>query len=431
MKYISVIKAEIESISPLYICDGEDIILDDETGMAYIPATTLAGSFRAYLDSIEKDSDSLFGEGGKNNTKSNVYIKDCFANNKGFEVRTGVKINEKMGSSQDGFKIDRLYLRKGLSFNLHFKIESNGENIEDNKILLYKCLNALDDSLIRIGGNKSTGLGTFKVNKVEEIDFDFNNKNQWVDYIKDNYSNSKDITRKVLDESDYTNFVRFNIKGDFTTPILIGSTESYNPKDVDSKSMMSDGEYIVPGSSFKGILRSRIEKISNYFGNIEVAREMFGNTQVEGKEKNSLSKVFVTESTINTSEVEQSNYNRIKIDKFTGGVRKTGLMNDTPVQGSAEFKVIYKRQGNIYKDKYAIGIIALALRDLGSEDLSIGGNYSIGRGRFKADSMSIIDGKEKMEIDFIQKTISNRENLDIYIKAVKGFNEEVDHEKGI
>lgn len=431
MKYISVIKAEIESIAPLYISGDEGILLDDETGMAYIPATTITGAFRAYLDFIERDSEELFGDARGNSIKSSIYIKDSFAKIKGFEVRTGVQTNYKMGSSQAGSKVEKLYLKKGLIFQLDFKIDSKSENAIENKGLIYKCLNALDETLIRIGGNKSNGLGIFKVKKVEEIDFDFNNKRQWIDYIKDDYSNIVDVSKKVLDKGDYTDFVKFEIKGSFTTPVLIGSSENYDPKDVDNKNIMSDDDYIIPGSSFKGTLRSRIERISNYLGDIDISRAMFGDIKTDDGQKNALSRVLVTESIIDTSDFEDSDYNRINIDRFTGGARKTGLMNDSPVQGSIEFSIIYKKSGNIEEDKYAIGIIALALKDFGSENLSIGGDASIGRGRFKAENMTIIEEKVKIEINFTEKTISNKEYLDKCIKTVKTIKQEVNHAEGI
>lgn len=427
MKIISIIKVEIESIAPLDISDGEEILLDNETGMAYIPATTVAGSFRAYLDSIEVNSDRLFGNRGENRSKSNLYIRDLFTDNKGLEERTIIKMDKKTGTSVDGIKIDKQYLKSGLNFRLNFKIESTREDIGEDKKLIYKCLNALDNSWIRIGCNKSSGLGIFKVKKVEQVDFDFNDKNEWLKYIKDNHSNTVDITKRVLDGNEETSFVQFNIKGSFTSPVLIGISKYYDPEDVDNKSMMSGDEYIVPGSGFKGVLRFRIEKIANYFGNSKIAKEMFGDTEIDGKSENILSRVFVREAVIDTSGFEQTNYNRIKIDKFTAGVRKGGLVDDTPVQGSVEFNIIYRKQGNIEKDKYAIGIIALALRDFGNENLSIGRDYKIGRGRFKAESMSIIEEKTEIEIDFIQKTISNGEYLDKYIKAVRIFDGEVDH----
>jgi len=71
MNKIAMIHAKIRSISPLHIGDGEgEILLDNDSNTAYLPATSVAGSFRAYLRAEGEDDISLFGyqeeeKGGK------------------------------------------------------------------------------------------------------------------------------------------------------------------------------------------------------------------------------------------------------------------------------------------------------------------------------------------------------------------------------
>lgn len=418
MRNITIILADIESVSPLFISDGEDILIDEE--MAYIPATSLAGAFRAYLNSIDKDCIKLFGiQTEDTSIESSIYISDAYAYIKGFERRGGVRIDYTRGSSADGSKIDRLYLEKGLNFQLKFKIRAKENDNEDFKNMIYDCINALDKSLIRLGGNKSNGLGIFKVKKVKEVNFDLKDKYEWLCYLKNDFSNVRDISEDVLKRDLYEDFVKFIISGELTTPLLIGAPESYDPEDVDNKNIKSDGKYIIPGSSFKGALRSRIERIANYFGSIDEAKELFGTAK---SQENMLSRVFVSESIIGSEEsIKEAKYNRIRIDRFTGGTRNTALVDDMPVQGKIEFDIIYRKQNDKEKDDYAIGIIALALRDLGTENLPIGGGESIGRGRFKAYNMCIINRKQIIDIDFKNKTISEPITLDNYVKAVKNY----------
>lgn len=431
MKNIVIIKAEIESISPLNISDGEGLLIDN-TGKAYMPATTIVGSFRAYLDSIHEDTKDLFGEDNKN-IQSRVYVKDSFADNPRYERRPRVRINTELGSAQDKGKFEEIFFSKGLSFNLEFKIETDKDNNdkhdnEKDKMKIYKALKALNSSLIRIGGNKSNGSGVFKLVNVKEINYDLTKNKQWLKYLKRDELPADDIKEKILSIENPEDYVEFNLKGKLTTPLLIGAMESFDSEKVDSSSMLSSDEHIIPGSSFKGVLRSRIDKIGKLFNNNKIADEMFGEIKdYKNGENNFSSRVFVNEAII--EEGKESVYNRIQIDKFTGGVRKTGLFDDMPVQGSTEFKVIYRKQNNKIKDDYAIGVITLALRDLGNEDLSLGGGFSIGRGRFKASYMSIIDGVEEMNIDFDKEIFSNKEKLDKYIKSVRTFDEEVNYEE--
>ena len=421
MKMITLIKAEIMSLSPLFISDGEEeILMDNESGMAYLPATSIAGSFRAYLKSIDENYKELFGVQNKESSMmSSVYISDAFAKIHRLERRDGVRIDSETGSHVYGAKIERLYLGDGIKFQLVFEIHSQRNKNQEFKQMLYKCLKALDKGFIRFGGNKSNGLGNFEIVKTEEIEFNLENKEEWLSYLKKDYAKGRDIKAGI--ENSYIDdiYVEFIIKGKLTSPLLIKSSETYDPEDVDDKSIKSGEKYIIPGSSFKGVLRHRVETIANYFGSINEAREMFGTIQSE-KEKHILSRVFVSESVIDNKEFyEERQYNRIKIDRFTGGVINTALMNDIPVQGTTEFKIIYKKQNNESKDNYAIGIIALALRDLGTENLSLGSGNSIGRGRFRANAMSIAHGENRIDINFDNKTISDQVALNKYVEAIK------------
>lgn len=428
MDSILLIRATIESVSPLSI-NGQDGLLTDNEGRAYMPATTIAGSFRAYLESIGEETGDLFGDKGESSSQSRIYIRDAFADNKGYETRPRVKINNEMGSSEDKGKFDEIFFKKGLKFNLEFKIESSRDMDNTGKVQIYKALKALDSSLIRIGGNKSNGIGGFKLLDAEEIKYDLKDKKHWLKYLRNDISNASNIKEKILELDNPKDYVEFNLVGEFITPLLIGDIEFLDSDKVDSMSIKSDEDYIIPGSSFKGVLRARIDKISDLFNENNINCEMFGEkiNYKDVENSNFLSRVFVNECVI--SQENSSIYNRINIDKFTGGVRKTGLMNDMAVQGSTEFKVIYRKQNSREKDNYAIGIIALALRDLGNGDLTLGGGFSIGRGRFKASCMSIKEGKEKIEIDFSGRKISNKAKLDVYIKSISSFDEEASYER--
>lgn len=417
MEYISIIKAEIESMSPLFISDGEELLLIEETKEAYIPASTLAGAFRNYLEFLGEDSDLLFGKGGENSIESSIYISDSFAAYGGLERRDGIKIHRERGSSKSGWKTQDLYLKKGLIFSLNLKIKDWEDDIEIKKNLLLKALRGLDDSYIRLGGYKSNGLGIFKVKKIEIVDFDFKDISQWIKYLNKDYEQAKDITDKLASGDGEEKFVEFNLNGSLTTPILIGFSKGSDSEDMYEMSISSDGKYIIPGKSFKGSLRSRMEKIGDYFNNRFLVKEIFGDIE----ENSNLSRIFVRESIIENHSGDEREYGRIRIDKFTGGTKNIGIKNDIPILGDVEFKLIYKLLGEEKIDSYAIGIIALALRDLAMENLNLGSGYSIGRGRYRAEKMTIKLGNEDIGIDFGKKTIRNENRLNEYIKAVKNF----------
>ena len=74
--------------------------------------------------------------------------------------------------------------------------------------------------------------------------------------------------------------------------------------------------------------------------------------------------------------------NRIRIDRFTGGVLDNFLFNEAPVFGGP---------GSVVKldvtlrdpSRAEIGLLLLVLKDLWTADLPVGGGASVGRGRLQ------------------------------------------------
>lgn len=442
IEIITIIKAKIFSISPLCIGDKnqEPLIYEDE--MAYLPATSIAGAFRAYLKSINKDYKKLFGDDPdekKGLNTSSVIVKDSFARVTDYDRRNGVTIDDRYGSSEDRKKFERVYLKDGLEFEIEFKIQGLKSEMDELKNMIYLCLKALDEGIIRFGGNKSNGLGVFEVQKVEEIEYKLKPIDGLIKYLNNNVEEKADKTDMVKNMALDNHYVIFKVDGKLTTPLIIEGVDVLDSNDADARSIgyrISDGkiQYIIPGSSFKGVLRSRVEKIGDYFNTSDHAKKIFGELKKKDSEEDSkskkeekkekkkdriLSRVFVMESKIEEDRIAR--YNRTKIDRFTGGVRYNALMNDIPVKGRTQFNLIYRKTGNKSFDNYAIGIIALALRDLSTENLALGGKSGIGRGRFKADNMEIRDGNEVIGINFNARTIFNEDKLNSYLEAVRIF----------
>ncbi|MBU5293801.1 hypothetical protein KQH90_07110 [Anaerosalibacter bizertensis] len=421
MKNIILVKAKIESISPLYIGDDEgNVLIDEEENKAYLPATSVAGSFRSYLESNNENYKELFGyQDSENANMSKIFISDSYSNINTLDKRIGVKIDGKTGTNVDGGKIDKTYLGEGLVFELTFEIHCTHTEIEKFKNMLYKCLKALHENHIRLGGDKTKGLGNFKVINVEELTFKLSNKEDLFSYLIGKYKKMDDITHKVLNTELEDNLVEFNMRGEFTTPVLIKAPGTFESSGPDNENLKSGNYNIIPGSTFKGILRSQVEKISDYFGNKNIVENIFGDDN-----KKIMSRIMVNEAKIDEEGYKNDIvYNRIKIDKFTGGARDTALMNDKPVMGRTEFKIIYKKVEDDKLNNFIIGILSLALRDLGTENLTIGGGASIGRGRFKAYSMLISDGQKEIEIDFENEKIKGQDKLEDYIEGIRNYKE--------
>jgi len=97
-----------------------------------------------------------------------------------------------------------------------------------------------------------------------------------------------------------------------------------------------------------------------------------------GRPKPSGSRVVTEESLVtNGSDLVQS---RVKIDRFTGGSFPTALFSQQPVFGgdAAEVKLSLALRN---PEDAEIGLLLLVLKDLWTEDLPLGGESSVGRGR--------------------------------------------------
>jgi len=474
---ILFIKATIENISPLHIGDDEDeILIDKDSNMAYLPATSIAGSFSAYLRDAGYDYRLLFGEQNDDTASmSRIFISDSFSEVTGIQRRDGIRINPVTGTALNKSKMNKLYLSEGMQFKLLFEIHCNSnksnEEKEKFKEMIYKCLKALDRKHITFGAGKSKGLGIFKVIEAEEFDFDLTKIDDLERYLKKDFSISRkikinndikndNIKNQVSDDAGNSvemdtgvNLVEFKLSGQLTTPVLIKTSNIFEKRKLDEVNIKSGGHYIIPGSGLKGILRARMRKIAAYYGCENKVDEIFGeyyddgsnssdsnsdsisNTSGSGSEtetdsektkknkKHVLSRVMVRETIINNDGYNNSTvYNRIKIDKFTGGTIRGALVQEAPVIGNIEAEIVYRKTGKEEFDDFAIGLLLFALRDLATENVNIGSGASIGRGHFKAHEMRVSDDSGNLiKIDFINKKIQGEELLQKYINSVKEY----------
>lgn len=169
---------------------------------------------------------------------------------------------------------------------------------------------------------------------------------------------------------------------------------------------MSNGKPVVTGSSLKGAIRSRIERIlntildsdSNQYYKLKYT--LLGFTKEEFKEDNGklikINKIFgksenrkgklrVEEFPLKNVHAEMQA--RIKIDRFTGGTIESALFDSMPVfsganQENVEIDFMLDKQ-NFPDWEEAAGLLLLVLKDIWTGTLAIGGEKNVGRGRLK------------------------------------------------
>ncbi|MGM9977798.1 MAG: RAMP superfamily CRISPR-associated protein [Clostridium sp.] len=426
-RYLLRYKVLMTNKSVMNISDENDepIVLKDlETRQVYMPGTTLAGAFRSYVkDNIDIDDKKLFGD--KNLSK--FFIYDSYADFEKYETRPSVKIDEHTGANKEKSKFDRYYVGAGHNFNLKFEVYADSEEDKENyKKVVYELLSALDSGDIMIGSYKSIGAGAMEIKEIAEEDIDLKDKKQLFSYLK-GQEKYKKIEKSTLKKANAENIVTFELKGNLKTPILIKGNDSLDYKRPDGENITNaDEKYFIPGSSIKGVVRNEARKVLKSLNKIELEKAIFGSSD-DNDDKKLASKIRFFDAFIEKD--LKAIYNRIKIDKFTGGVRKSAILNDEPLTG--DIKLIAKYYCN-YEEKdekekqckekeinTAIGLISVIFKNIAIGEVAFGSGNSIGRGRVDGKRLVIKKGNKTLyDFDFEkEKEIVN--NLSLYISALK------------
>ena len=170
-----------------------------------------------------------------------------------------------------------------------------------------------------------------------------------------------------------------------------------------------NGDYIVPGSSFKGAVRAQMERIASYLNCVELIEDAFGQKSNE-KVQGSVGNLYFFDSIVGKQKVNEQMpiAHRIHIDKFTGGVIHGGLFSEKNVTGDMTIRIVIKNNKSTDISDKVCGLLIMALRDLAIGAMSVGGGYSVGKGILSVKKI-IIDKnsnpKSRSEIDFSQKKI--------------------------
>ena len=417
-------RGELKLTSPLIIGCGEDgntdsdILLDSENN-PFIPASSIAGVISSFIDKtdIEKEEkEKIFGE---NDNQSKIVFYDLLLK-KDIEPtitkRDGIAINNKTGITQDSSKFDYEVIDEGAVFD--FKILLNF----DNEKLLKTIIDAFVSQKIRIGAKTNNGFG-----EVELLDgykvykYDFLNKKNVLQWLKK--ENGSDITLNLENKKYVTNknYILLNLVLSIKDSLIIKSYED-NEFGADSTHLKSNGDNIISGSSFKGALRARAERIYNTLSSKLTVEQLFGS---KGESNGSGQKGRFSVNEVKLPNIVSEMQHRIKIDSFTGGTIRGALFDSMPLFSSGE--KIEKMEIKIADAKESdLGLLLLLMKDLWSGDLAIGGEKNIGRGVFKGVGATIEysfdNGNKFVSID--ENLSGLKENKDFFQSCINKLKEE-------
>jgi CRISPR/Cas system CSM-associated protein Csm3 (group 7 of RAMP superfamily) len=469
-----VIEGDLVLQTPTHLGNGDTdgivdmpLLLDEATGKALLPGTSLAGALRNYLQEYrhgfgKRQSDNLiealFGgdKGDDKGSQSALIIDDALGEAPRIELRDGVridpvtrtaKIDFRNGKAR-GYKYDMQLLEAGARFPLRMELLiSAGAKQQELKQVLALVLNGLAAGEIAIGLRKRRGFGECKVTNWRVQRYDLRQPTDLVAWLAAdrpgwNGAPSRPTQAgKKIEEllgvsleglGDGRSLCSIRAKFVLDSSLLIRAgfgEQDRGPDTVHLHSARPGGQRkpVLSGTSLAGVLRHRAERIlrtqSNSTPSTNLVDEMFGPAEITGgKQKARASRLLVKETVIdNPVDLVQ---NRICIDRFTGSVHGTGLFNEQPVFGKDNTLVAIELTLR-NPTKREIGLLLLLLKDLWTSDLPLGGEASIGRGRLRGVEAEIMISKEKatpFTIKAVQESdrlaVSDRNALESYVAAL-------------
>lgn len=428
-----ILKGQIELLTPAMIGSGRseysdaDVIRDVD-GRPYIPSTSLTGVLRHKFNSFNVDKNILDTFWGSKDAKkpeemreSCIKIDDLLCHNDSYvpcSIRDGVKIDNKRGIAKDKGKFDYEIIERDEKFLLNIEISLDGNNDNIKREILATIVYLLKNDKVRIGAKTNSGFGKIKLINEQYFEFDFSNKQDVLRWLKSDFTKSTTLNAQPLSKTDS----EFTIKGffDIKNSLLI---RSYNvdPNKPDTEHIKSKDKPILPGTSLRGAIRARAERIFNTFKkDLHKLDELFGYVD-EDKGEARRGRIIVDETLIDgyPEEIQA----RIKIDRFTGGVIEGALMESAPLFSSRNNRDKEFCISITIKDfkEWEAGLMLLVFKDLWTGDLPVGGEKSIGRGVFKGKRLEVEWGNKKIEIksDINSLSEENKNLLNRFVNSLE------------
>lgn len=411
--YDKIVKYMIcaECSEPLHIGSAvgakEAVLVHPVDGMPFIQASSIAGVFRGYVNCADNEkADILFGKSNLNDNENAAEKGSLIRFTDGvfdlgtvnMEYRPRVSIDPVSGSCRtsnnqgtsrkSGHKFNMEYVGAGAEFSFAVYLYD-----EKYKADVEEILSAFESQSLQFGGQKSNGCGYIKIKNALYKEFDLKTKEGRQSWINENELKTQDYKPvKLDDKSAGNNAYEITINGETEGKLLVKAiaVNDFGKGAPDSVNIQNaKREYIIPGSSFKGIIRNRMEKIAEYLNTTDIIKYTFGytgNKENAGKAGNIsfFDTVVGEEESIDRMPVT----NRIHIDKFTGGVMQGGNFIDKNICGDIEMKI---KIANKNTPAATMGLLLMALRDLASGMVSVGSGYNVGKGFISVDKITIYD----------------------------------------
>ena len=403
----------LQLLSPLLIGSGETpaefrsevdkFVLRNGKEQPLIPGTSLAGVLREWLyavyakepaipeqlcgkiDKGGQDENGQWHRGSNTGLQSALNVMDVVLEKAEIIYRDGVALDTYTGTAIEGAKYDFEAVERGAEGQFCLLVTLRREQ----EALTPRLLAALEELAkylaggFAVGALTAKGFGRVRVRDVRMVTYDFHEAADIRCWLR------REDTKRVYvpqgkEEPLPEDFV---VEADFAlrTALLVrdGNTDAKDGENsISAVQKKSRNDYCLPGSSLKGALRHRAERILQQLGRPEsLLEQLMGSSRAGDKARKSR---FIVQETYFREGVEPAAQSRNRIDRFTNATMEHMLFTTQPVwqqrQGERSLHIGFSIKSC---KPWEAGLALLLLRDLWLGDLALGGERSIGRGRLE------------------------------------------------
>ncbi|MCS7055068.1 MAG: RAMP superfamily CRISPR-associated protein, partial [Thermoflexales bacterium] len=400
-----------------------------------LTGASLAGALRAYLNrylagSAERKAldEALFGgaKADENGEQSPLIVDDALgAADASIELRDGVKLDPATRTASDQALFNIETWAAGTTFPLRFELLLiEGKDDEAALRAFAAALTGLTNGAITLGMRKQRGYGQVRVSRWRVRRYRLaESSSDLLDWLREGNNpladSSKSAVVAAVDAQDeplpdaeiMRNLLRafgsqaqplarrdpvFELRAEFalqSSLMIRGNTgrDDLGPDMVHLHSRRNGKQVpILSGTSLAGALRARALRILNTLQPNKaqaIVDDLFGPSEVKSDAKAGASRLITTECEIRNA-IDDLVQNRIRVDRFTGGVMEGALFEEQPVFAKPETRLTLGVHIRNPQD-HEIGLLLLLLKDLWTGDLPLGGEIGIGRGRLSGRSAKL------------------------------------------
>ena len=270
----------------------------------------------------------------------------------------------------------RQAIERGATGRLHLLINLRGcHDLDGVQNVTARLLQKLRDG-IRLGALTTKGFGLVTVEDLTADLYAFRDAADVKAWLTGKSSAKKILpSTKTFSVPENNLVVDANFK--FNSSFIIRDYDNA-PEKISAVMLKSREDFVVPGTSLKGILRHRAEYIFDKLGiDKKFSEELMGSSTPDKKIK---SRFLVAESYITPENFSVVEHTRNKIDRFTGGTLQGTLFTTKPAYQKNSAPTL-KLHFEIRDAKdFEAGLAIFLLRDLWLGRVAVGGEKSIGRG---------------------------------------------------